>query len=173
MALEAWVNDQLMTAYHMRFKHDEDLMKLILGGRLQDRLRRLPAYLGGTELPKRDEDGLDSLESVRHELFHSQPATNKRGEIDRLESLEARGLLQQTGDPDIMYMLLERLQSYDLAWWAWETADRAILDIIAASDKQSPAFWTADPEEHPGQFNLPIRSGIPSPDEIETSSRSS
>ena len=169
MALEAWVNMQLAMILHgagdqpPRFR--EKLEKVLLQEPLNAKARKIPRYFGGKTLSGADHPDLPALVGLRHELIHSLPATNRRGEVDRLDPLEAGGrdLLPDTGNPEVLYMLHERLESYDLAWWAWEVTRKLIEAIIDASDDDNfPPLHAA--EYH--YFDIHRKEGIPSPTEI-------
>jgi hypothetical protein len=139
MALEAWVNMQLTLALFFAGEESPSyqgkLEKVLLQEPLQVKARKIPRYYGGGMLPKHDHPHLPLLIGIRHELIHSLPATNRRGEIDRLDEINALGLLPDTGNPEVRYMLYERLETYDLAWWAWETSNRLVEAIIGASGR--------------------------------------
>jgi hypothetical protein len=168
MALEAWLNDALtkvwFAAEHSP-EQEKDIEQTLFVAAIDTKGRKIPLYYGGQELSQAAHHDLPSLVSLRHELFHSLPATNVAGEIDRLRALEKKALLLRTGHPKTTYMIYERIESYDLAWWAWETAARLIEAVISASDPEH--FPSVFPDYH--YFDSPVKDGLPTPAEIEAS----
>jgi hypothetical protein len=163
MAFESWVNHQLTGLY--LFAGDEpqarqnELLELLLRGSLSKKARHIPKYAGGAALHSHHHPDLDLLVAIRHELTHDLPATNVRGEVSRLDSIERMGLLRSSGHREFELMLHERLASYDLAYWAWG-AVRGVADSIAVASERLviPADYH--------NFDLPQQWSIPTPEGI-------
>jgi len=165
MAFEAWVNHEL--ALRLFFSRDETgtpdpvLENLLLQGPLATKARQIPRYAGGHALAPEKHPDLEQLVLLRHELMHDLPASNVRGEINRLDPLEGRGLLRTAPSGTTEYMHHERLASYDLAWWAWETVRTVVEAVIDAKP-------TKDTQDEIHNFDLPHQWEIPDPAMIAT-----
>lgn len=165
MAFESWVNHEL--ALRLLFGRDEagapdpHLEELLLRGGLAMKARQIPRYAGGRALAPNEHPELELLVLLRHELMHDLPASNVRGEINRLEPLEGLELLRTAPSGSVEYMHHERLASYDLAWWAWETVRDVADAVIAAKGIKGT---------HDGlhNFDLPVQWEVPSPETIAT-----
>lgn len=171
MAFEAWVNMRLTMAFffgrHMPVPAKEKLLELISRGSLTSKALRVPHYHGGETLAPSEHRDLGLLVQVRHELLHDLPATTRGGHIDHLDALVERGLLRDGTNVQGSHMLHPRLESYDLAWWAWDVVrDTADGIIVAYGD------GNLDSAAEPHNFDLPGQWGISSPDEIESAAAS-
>jgi hypothetical protein len=141
MAFEAWVNMRLTMAFffgrHMPVPAKEKLLELITRGPLTSKALRVPHYHGGDTLQPSEHRDLGLLVQVRHELLHDLPATAHGGQIDRLDGLAERGLLRDGRSARGNRMIYPRLESYDLAWWAWEVVAETADQIVAAYGENS------------------------------------
>ena len=168
MAFEAWVNMRLTMAFffgrQMPVPAKEKLLELIARGPLTSKALRVPHYHGGETLQPSEHRDLGLLVQVRHELMHDRPAAVQGGEIDRLDGLAERGLLRDSRSARGNRVIFPRLESYDLAWWAWEVVADTADEIIAAYGQNS-----RDLAAEPHNFDLPQQWGIPSPSEIQSS----
>jgi hypothetical protein len=164
MAFESWVNHhltiKLLFSRETSQTPDSALMTLLLRGGLAEKARQIPRYAGGRALTRSEHPELEQLLLIRHELIHELRASNVRGDINRLEILEASGMLITARPGTVEYMHHERLASYDLAWWAWGTVCSVVKDILAAKVSED----TFD-ERH--NFDLPRQWHLPSPEAIE------
>lgn len=170
MAFESWIN-RTLTFVHMYVDQEppskrEKLLDLITQGSLADKALRVPKYGGGRTLHRDEHSGLMQLIAVRYELMHDLPATNRPGEPAPLDFLNDRGLLLSSENPQAELMLAQRLESYDLAWWAWEV----INNFIAAIRSASPAdYMEIVLLQH--NFDLPQQWQISSPADVEAGAR--
>lgn len=143
MGFESWVNRQLSISYKLGRAGSEadeaELLDTLLYHPLDTRARRIPRFNGGRTLHAHETPGLSEVVSVRHELIHDLPATNLKGEIDRLERLRDKLLLATTPDPEVDYLLFERLQTYDLAYWCWEVVISTMRAIEDACTNGMPS----------------------------------
>lgn len=169
MAFEAWVNTRLTMAFfferRMPVPAKEKLLELIDRGPLTSKALRVPHYHGGETLQPSEHRDLGLLVEVRHELLHDLPATAPGGQIDRLDGLAERGLLRDSRITHSNRVIYPRLESYDLAWWAWEVVRDTAEEILAAYDEDNRDRAAAEPHN----FDLPQQWGIASPSEIESS----
>jgi hypothetical protein len=143
MALEAWVNTELTVAYHMRSLAEAEkdrLMSDLLDAPLDRKLRCLPRYRGGETLHPQQLPDISVVVSIRHELIHHLPATNERGDLDRLQDLGIDNLLLSApthpedgpDTPQTNYLLHDRLATYDLAYWCFAVVESTIQQVIGA-----------------------------------------
>ena len=169
MAFEAWVNMRLTMAFffgrQMPVPAKEKLLELIDRGPLTSKALRVPHYHGGDTLQPSEHRDLGLLVQVRHELLHDLPATAHGQQIDRLEDLAERGLLRDSRSARGNRVIYPRLESYDLAWWAWEVVSDTADAILGAYGENSRDLALAEPHN----FDLPQQWGISSPSEIEAS----
>lgn len=141
VAFEAWVNRELTRLLFMRQRELSDgekkkLQRLVLKDDVARKAGHLPEWAGGTRLAdERLRDLRLAVESVRHELVHELPASNRIAQPDRVRQLAARGLLLSSGAADVELMLPERLQSYDLLFWCWQTVG---FVVTAIEDQSAP-----------------------------------
>jgi hypothetical protein len=167
MAFESWVNMRLTMAFffarQMPVPAKQKLLELIARGPLTSKALRVPHYHGGETLQPSEHRDLGLLVQVRHELLHDLPATAQGGQADRLQGLAERGLLldgRRTRGNRVIY---PRLESFDLAWWAWEVIRATAEEIVAAYAEND-----RDTAAEPHNFDLPQQWGIASPADIES-----
>jgi len=133
---ESWLNRQLALLHFQRRKSVppdvfEKRRKLIHQGKLWEKAQAVPEFAGGHRLPFEAVADLKlATISVRHEITHDLPASNKRSDEDRLAALASRGLTIETPtDADVTFTIHERLASFDLLYWCWKTVDEVIEEI--------------------------------------------
>jgi hypothetical protein len=170
MAFESWIK-RTLTLMHTYVDQEppskrEKLLELITRGSLADKALRVPEYGGGHALHRNQHSDLLQLIAVRYELMHDLPATNKSGEPAPLDFLNDRGLLLSSENPQAELMLAQRLESYDLAWWAWEVINNFIEAIRSAS--QADYMETALLQHN---FDLPQQWQIRSPADVEAGAK--
>lgn len=136
---ESWLNHHLAILHFQRRKSVsqevfEKRRKLIHQGKLWEKAQALPEVAGGHRLPFEAVADLKlATISVRHEITHDLPASNKRSDEDRLAALLSRGLtIEAPPDKDVTFTIHERLASFDLLYWCWKTVDEVIEHIFAA-----------------------------------------
>jgi hypothetical protein len=127
------------------------------------RPQALPEFAGGGRLPFEVVANLKlATVSVRHEITHDLPASNKRSVDDRLSALASLGLTIETPpDKDVTFTIHERLASYDLLYWCWQTVDEVIEQIFAADTKGE--ILSAD------RINFQAYQRHPSPEQLAAS----
>ncbi len=170
MAFESWIN-RTLTFMHMQVDQEpaskrEKLLGLITQGSLADKALRVPTYGGGHTLHRNQHSDLMQLIAVRYELMHDLPTTTRPGEPAPLDVLNDRGLLLSSENPQAELMLAQRLESYDLAWWAWGVINKFIDAIRLAS---SADYMEMVLLQH--NFDLPQQWQIPSPADVEAGAK--
>lgn len=122
-AFDAFLNE----VYDLRMQRD-----LVPTSSTVDRFERL--FPRGAEIDVTD---LEKLVVVRNEIVHylPRPAPNEGRVAEVLQDLDRRGLLMSsrmaTG-----WEIPQRLASYALAYWAFETIEAAVARLVAATARE-------------------------------------
>lgn len=129
-ALDAQVNDWVLTARAQKWQWDQDVLKQIADDAFARKMRKLPEALGAAA-PSYS-DNLQLLSDLRDEIAHhfgrDFPGEKARGIFN---DLDKRGLLvNREGDHD--WALHQKLLSVALGEWAFSTASDAV-DLLVLS----------------------------------------
>ncbi len=137
--LEAWLNEAISTLSIW----DYDLRPLAFEP-IEVKYYRLPKQFSGSTIPPRTE--LDLVNELRHELVHYLPRTiTEEGNVPSwFVELHRRRLFLTSQHGDIDFVLGQKLASYRLAYWAWESVAGAVADLLEALGPKAELLrWTA------------------------------
>lgn len=152
IAFESCVNQAYVAMYMFTDRADtarrDQLRRFLNHEGLEERARCIPRYAGGSRLSKAETPDLDDLVSLRHECMHPISNTIARDAPDRLEAFQRDGLLvDHFADPTAPQREMwfepheNRISSYPLARWVWQTIDetsRRIIDAVSVIEDLAP-----------------------------------
>lgn len=131
-ALEAWLNEAICLFGFM----NQDL-KCLAFEPLGEKYYQIPKKVANTQILPRTE--LDLVIELRNEIAHYLPRSFKEeGNVPKwFQELHKRHLFITSSHPDADFTLSQKLGSYSLAYWVWESVDSAIADLLDALGPQA------------------------------------
>ena len=140
--LEAWLNDVIFKEVRRKEGHQR-----VFDMNVKRKYSELSSILGGTELSVPDRLAL--VIDIRNEIVHHWPLLGLDAEADTpnvpewFRGLERQGDFLNAKDIDanlpIDIDFGRKLQSYGLAYWAWESVDEAVTRLTDSWRPQSVA----------------------------------
>ena len=126
-ALEAWLNEAIMTLSTM-----EPEIRGLATQPVDKKYYAVPLKVAQRSPSHRDD--LAWLLELRHEITHYLPRPiPEEGNVPSwLVQLHRRNLFITSGHPRVDFVLGQKLGSYRLAYWAWETVESVVTDFLGA-----------------------------------------
>ena len=149
---DAWLSEAVQTL--ARF---DAIKRRLAQHAIGEKYYRLAKEFAAAELPWNED--LELLLKTRHEIAHYLPRALGNDSVPPwLSKLEERGLFLATGR-DSDFTLGQKLASYRLAYWAWQTVEAAAVGLVEAlGPRASGLKWTA--------ANFSLYRDVPDPSEL-------
>lgn len=138
-ALEAWLNEAISFFGFM----NQDL-KYLAFKPIGSKYYEIPKLVADTEIPPRTE--LDLVIELRNEIAHFLPRVIKEeGNVPEwFVELHRRRLFITSSKSDVDFTFSQKLGSYRLAYWAWESVASAVADLLDALGPEAERIrWSA------------------------------
>jgi len=124
-AFEAWLNELVWI-----LGHGDPRLKPIANRPIISKYGHLVTRISGEESLTPPSE-LQLVVELREEIAHWKPRVIPGNLPDWLAHLDGLGLLRsyQGPDEDVQLLFSQKLMSYDLAYWVWQTLDEAVANL--------------------------------------------